>query len=109
METPCVELKPHLPNLPQGVEATSASHVIPPDIPMRSSPLDLIHRLLVYPSGDRLTAADVLNHSWFRDEEALLLPTEIPPDVSGPPVMSVWNGQPLGYWVEAIFGSGRDA
>lgn len=103
-----MELKPHLPNLPQGVEGTSANHTIPPDVPIRTSPLDIINRLLVYPPGDRLTAADVLNHPWFKGGEALLLPARITTRRFSPTVMNEWNGQTLGFWLGAFFGTGRD-
>jgi len=109
METPCVELKPHLPNLPQCVEGTGEDHAIPSDSPLHATPLDLIHRLLVYPPQDRMTAADVLKHPWFVDSdgEPLLLPVEKSPEGLAGPTLKEWNGHPSGYWLESIFGSGR--
>jgi len=41
---------------------------------MSSSPLDLLHRFLVYPPSERLQAADALRHPWFTSEYPIPLP-----------------------------------
>ena len=54
-----------------------ASSLSSPLSPSTSQPLDLLSRLLVYPSSKRLKAADALLHPWFAsglDEVGLVLP-----------------------------------
>lgn len=108
----CMELKPHLPNLPQDAESTGSAHAIPFDVPTRCSPLDLIHRLLVYPPRDRLKAAEVLNHPWFLEnqntDEPLLLPADSVQKSSGTNMICAdWYNRDLGFWLELVFSGAR--
>ncbi len=73
-----VNLADFLPNLPPEEENIpfDGSHF--PKAGMANSPLDLIHRLLVYPPERRLQSADALNHPWFVSDPRLLLPDNYP-------------------------------
>ncbi|KAH8111904.1 kinase-like protein [Phellopilus nigrolimitatus] len=64
---PCVNLRQCLPNLPPDVESTGSAHA--PPSTLSPNPLDLIHRLLVYPPGDRLKVTDAAVHPWFLCED----------------------------------------
>lgn len=80
---PAVPLQSRLPNLPCPPQTALAPHspedvVAPAHLPDASSqltPLDLIHRLLVYPPLRRLRASEALLHPWFADD-VILLPSE---------------------------------
>ncbi|KAI5119776.1 hypothetical protein M0805_009247 [Coniferiporia weirii] len=107
---PSVDLCPHLPNLPSGTESTGSAHAPPPaSVP---SPLDLIHRLLVYPPGDRIKATSALKHPWFLSTSGTLpLPpadypetkdaTEDAPAERSP--QPLWHGKDLGHWLSIAF------
>ena len=77
---------------------------------MSPSPLDLLHRLLVYPPLDRICAEDALKHHWFTAADSMvMLPSEYPVvgDVDEgnnslmPQVGFVWEGKTLGEWLRA--------
>ncbi|KAG9313846.1 kinase-like protein [Chiua virens] len=72
-----VDLSSRLPNLPlstSSIRLDTTTHVPLPD-PV-SSPLDLIHRFLVYEPARRLRPSEALGHPWFKAEPGLVLPTD---------------------------------
>lgn len=107
---PCIDLKCRLPNLPSGIQSTGSSHK-PPE-KQSPTPLDLIHRLLVYPPGDRMKASDVLQHLWFsaNEDAPLLLPKDFPSiqeGTKGGDWDTLWHGEDLRHWLNVIFRSRR--
>lgn len=68
-----IDLARRLPNLPTEQIVVSAVSYFPPE-ELVDSPLDLIHRLLVYPPEKRLSAVNVLQHPWLRTGPLLLPP-----------------------------------
>ncbi|GLB43652.1 putative RNA polymerase II CTD heptapeptide repeat kinase activity [Lyophyllum shimeji] len=90
---------------------------------MSPSPLDLISRLLVYPSENRLSAAGALRHPWFTKGAVLLMPEgyEVPEleeeeeeeeeeegKVRVGSVAAVeMEGRSLGWWVRDMLGLGH--
>jgi len=91
-----VSLGSRLPNLPTTeTNSTNSSH-FPPTNP-ETTPLDLVHRFLVYPPDQRLSAFAALHHPWFsRDGEfPLLLPAEYPNGVVTHSATSAWEGRTL--------------
>ncbi|KAG1748815.1 kinase-like protein, partial [Suillus occidentalis] len=70
-----VDLCSILPNFPlsaQQYEVDTKTHV-PPEI-MSPTPVDLVHRFLVYEPSQRLRPSEALTHPWFTSEPLLLLP-----------------------------------
>jgi len=101
-KVPSVDLKSHLPNLPSDVPSTGSGHEASSII--TASPLDLIHRLLMYPPHRRFKAADSLRHPWFQTDSHgdLLLPSEHPGTKEAPAQHrwnTVWNENELGHWL----------
>lgn len=82
-----VDVAPLLPNLPPSVSnmpLDTKTHA--PSMEMTCSPLDLIHRFLVYEPSSRLRPTDALRHPWFTVEPGLVLPegyTGYPPWLDG--------------------------
>lgn len=102
-----MELRTHLPNLPAEVGPTSSEHKPPQE--MAATPLDLIHRLLVYPPEARLRAADALRHPWFVGEGDAIVPVLLPnrrgntrhsSDKAVVGEISKWKGKPLSHWLD---------
>ncbi|EJC98595.1 kinase-like protein [Fomitiporia mediterranea MF3/22] len=60
---PSRDIRLRLPNIPPNTPSTGSEHKAPEQF--AATPLDLIHRLLVYPPEDRLKAADAVEHPWF--------------------------------------------
>ena len=110
---PSVELKPRLPNLPPAVPSTGFAHKPPdPSRDRKPTPLDLIHRLLVYPPEDRLKANEVLEHPWFAETGDGVVPLLLPADhpratESGGCWQMRWHEKDLGYWLDVAFKSRR--
>lgn len=112
-DVPPSNLSSLLPNLPREttelkldedveVNATSHSHFPPPV--MTPSPLDLLHRFLVYPPSRRFKAVDALRHPWFNAEPSVLLPTNYPPDsfeasLLDRPSFQGWGNKTLAQWL----------
>lgn len=57
-------LLPNLPPLPDGISYTSSAAHFPPEA-LQCTPLDLVHRLLVYPPEGRMKASEALQHPWL--------------------------------------------
>ena len=81
---------------------------------MAATPLDLIHRLLVYPPATRLRAEDALKHPWFISEGGrdVKIPVLLPEgrEISRHSLVdglggeySEWHGKPLGHWLNVAF------
>ncbi|EIW87347.1 kinase-like protein [Coniophora puteana RWD-64-598 SS2] len=75
---PLSSLLPHLPpslralHDPSSLDTTS--HAPKPLADAAATPLDLLHRLLVYEPSRRLCAHDALHHPWLADKTGVLLP-----------------------------------
>jgi cyclin-dependent kinase 8/11 len=95
---PPVDLSLFLPNCPSTakIEVDSKTRHFP-TAKMVPSPLDLVHRFLVFPECMRLTAPEALLHPWFTTDPAVLLPTgyHTLPNLS----MALWEGKTLGEWL----------
>ena len=120
-------MRVRLPNLPAEdliTGASSGSEHNPPE-KMAATPLDLIHRLLVYPPEARIRAADALKHPWFisegDDDDDTQIPVLLPPErrvglhfhlprsstqAEVPGAVDEWHGKPLGHWLELAFKRG---
>lgn len=94
-QTSAVELSMFLPNLPPSTLATTsdndASHSSP--VVPSPTPLDLIHRLLVYPPPRRSNADEALNHPWF---EGVLLPAGYPVERNGQEILMTLESRTVG-------------
>lgn len=103
-EFPTKELRPYLPNLPPEGKSSGSDHSPPAE--MSPTPLDLIHRLLVYPPKDRISASSVLEHPWFLSvNDPLVLPTDHP--LAAPPADTLqcateWKGETMGHWLKKL-------
>ncbi|KAI0066533.1 kinase-like protein [Artomyces pyxidatus] len=79
IDAPVVDLRTLLPHLPeehrQPPPVETSSH-FPPE-GQAPSPLDLIHRLLVYPPASRLRAASALEHPWFAADPPVQIPASV--------------------------------
>jgi cyclin-dependent kinase 8/11 len=92
---PLAPLLPHLPDNPgPGNTAEVCDHFSGDE--MEGSALDLVSRLLVYPSSRRLKAVDALSHPWF-GADVLLPETYL---YEGKP--TVIEQRSLGLWVQSI-------
>ena len=115
-KVPPMELRVRLPNLPAELGSSSSEHKPPQE--MMATPVDLMHRLLVYPPETRITAAKALKHSWFVAEggEDTKIPVLLPKDRRSGSLLSPerdrkevaggvtsWNGKPLGHWLNVAF------
>ncbi|KAG0697735.1 kinase-like protein [Suillus ampliporus] len=97
-----VDLPSLLPNFPSSAqqhEVDTKTHM-PPET-MSATPVDLVHRFLVYDPSQRLRSSKALTHPWFTSEPPLLLPDDFPASsVTGKASMSVsWGGKSLGEWL----------
>lgn len=98
------KLSSFMPHLPRPVDDLTDAH-FPPEQP-RDTPLDLLHRFLVYPPERRLTAEEALTHPWFAAQPPLVLPTSYPE--SGlmmqiePEFRRGWQNQHLGEWLQSF-------
>ena len=100
---PCREIRASLPNLPPDVPTTGSEHRPPKD--SKPTPLDLIHRLLVYPPEDRLKAAAALKHPWFTgsgDVPLLVRPENRDRDECNS--KAEWKGKSLEDWFQTALG-----
>lgn len=103
------DLAPLLPNLPlslHGVEVDTETH--PPVAEKSPSPLDLIHRFLVYEPSLRLHAQEALHHPWFIAEPGLLLPQDYVAStqfeqLKGITLLTNWESRTLGEIIEEIY------
>lgn len=96
-----------LPNLPPSTIKTildTKTHV--PVEQMVSTPLDLVHRFLVYEPSRRLRPQDALKHPWFQTEPGLLLPDDYPlaslqaAGIDGRGLLRRWESKSLGDWLK---------
>ncbi|ETW86672.1 hypothetical protein HETIRDRAFT_308454, partial [Heterobasidion irregulare TC 32-1] len=104
-DAPGVVLATLLPHLPshdrerkEGSGDRDPLHFPPQE--MSPTPLDLIHRLVVYPPSSRLAAVDALRHPWFTEDAPLLLPEsgmDLPPHAQ-----TTWQDKPLACWLGAL-------
>ncbi|KAF8435763.1 kinase-like domain-containing protein [Boletus edulis BED1] len=83
-DVPATDLTIRLPNLPPTTTSASlrtdtATHA-PCSDPV-STPLDLLHRFLVYEPSRRLHLSESLDHPWFRAEPGLVLPADSEEDI----------------------------
>ncbi|KIJ66610.1 hypothetical protein HYDPIDRAFT_26943 [Hydnomerulius pinastri MD-312] len=89
-----------LPNLPPSISKLpmeTKTHAPPPE--MIPSPLDLIHRFLVYEPSTRLRPSDASNHPWFTSNPGLVLPDDCTLPLSqltNITSTSTWDNQTLG-------------
>ncbi|KAJ8501879.1 hypothetical protein ONZ45_g11972 [Pleurotus djamor] len=111
METPRVELRRFLPNLPTptdgGFEIDSEDSDDDDGLDMddSASPLGLIEALLVYPPTNRLTAAEALTHLWFTVSPPIMLPPTYAMSRSSPVLTCTeWEGNTLGYFLKRALG-----
>ena len=122
ISVPAVDLASLLPNLPpstrpnlfpkmpassspsSALTSTPTSHHPPPFREAFPTPIDLLHRFLVYPPQNRLQATDALRHPWFAAEPRVLLPSGYRAEWAGDDgeggpsgrVGAVWDGKSLG-------------
>ncbi|KAL4070341.1 kinase-like protein [Scleroderma citrinum] len=98
-----VDLTPLLPNLPPStlhVSFDTKTHM--PLGEMSPTPLDLIHRFLIYEPSIRLRPRDALHNPWFEAELGLLLPDDYPvastqaAQLEGRKVLEKWESKTLG-------------
>lgn len=103
---PPVPLAPLLPNLP--IPSTAAQVNVGtghfPNSVMSPTALDLLSRFLVYPSSQRLSPLEGLDHPWFKNGSPLLLPQEYVLEYNQlrGHVISEWEGKSLGECLESI-------
>lgn len=100
-----VDLCSILPNFPssaQQYEVDTKSHV-PPET-MSPTPVDLVHRFLVYEPSQRLRPSKALTHPWFSSEPPLLLPDDVSaPSTHGEaPISLSWGAKSLGEWLSDV-------
>lgn len=106
-----VELPSILPNFPSSTqqhEVDTKTHM-PPET-MSPTPVDLIHRFLVYEPSQRLRPSKALTHPWFTSEPPLLLPDDFPaPSAHGEVSISLSRGEKsLGEWLSDVHPQWRD-
>ena len=113
VSVPAVDLTSLLPNLPPSAIPQARSSSSPQATPhappriMSLSPLDLLHRFLVYPQSDRIRAVDALKHPWFIVDPVALLPPGYPLEhvddgsILRSQVGNLWEGKTLGEWLRA--------
>ncbi|KAG1879663.1 kinase-like domain-containing protein [Suillus tomentosus] len=104
-----VDLPSILPNFPSSTqqhEVDTKTH-IPPET-MSPTPVDLIHRFLVYEPSQRLRPSRALTHPWFTSEPPLLLPDDFPvSNIPGEaPISLSWGAKSLGEWLSDVHPSG---
>ncbi|KAG2032990.1 kinase-like domain-containing protein [Suillus americanus] len=104
-----VDLSSILPNIPSSAqrhEVDTKTHM-PPET-MSPTPVDLIHRFLVYEPSQRLRPSKALTHPWFTSEPPLLLPDDFPaPRIHGEASISLsWGAKSLGEWLSGVHPSG---
>ncbi|KAG2144672.1 kinase-like domain-containing protein [Suillus bovinus] len=104
-----VELCSILPNLSSSTqqhEVDTKTH-IPPET-MLPTPVDLIHRFVVYEPSRRLRPSKALTHPWFTSEPPLLLPDDFPVGcIHGEAPTSLhWGAKSLGEWISDVHPSG---
>jgi serine/threonine protein kinase len=97
-------LLPHLSPPVDLAEDMTDSHF--PSSNMMPTSLDLIHRLLVYPSEKRLKAREALRHPWFTSDPPMILPQSFS-EASlihriEPSPLRRWEGKTLGEWLRAV-------
>jgi len=104
-----VDLPSILPNLPSSAmqyDVNTKTHM-PPET-MSPTPIDLIHRFLVYEPSQRLRPSKALTHPWF-SSEPLLIPDDYPPPSSQGDSMTLsWGGKSLGGWLSDVYPQRRD-
>ncbi|KAL5513666.1 hypothetical protein ACEPAH_4065 [Sanghuangporus vaninii] len=101
---PSRDICTRLPNLPPDSPSTGSEHKPPKDF--AATPLDLIHRLLVYPPEDRLKAAAALKHPWFTSFEEDI-PLLLPIGKNGYEECEAkieWKGKDFGHWFRIAYG-----
>ncbi|KDQ62972.1 hypothetical protein JAAARDRAFT_362090 [Jaapia argillacea MUCL 33604] len=100
---PPVDLQPLFPNHPLPEPSHAPSPVMHfPCVEYSLTPFDLIHRFLVYPPSQRLSARDALHHPWFSAGPPLLLLSSLivndePP--SSHRHVALWEDKDLGAWM----------
>ncbi|KAI6011970.1 kinase-like protein, partial [Pisolithus microcarpus] len=102
------DLTPLLPNLPlslRRIQVDTETHS--PVAEKSPSPLDLIHRFLVYEPSLRLHAQEALRHPWFVAEPGLLLPQDYVASTQleqpkGITLLTNWESRSLGEIIEEI-------
>lgn len=104
-----VDLFSILPNFPpsaQQHEVDTKTHM-PPET-MSPTPVDLIHRFLVYEPSRRIRPSKALTHPWFTSEPPLLLPDDFPaPSIRGEASISLsWGAKSLEEWLSDVYPSG---
>ncbi|KAG2106956.1 kinase-like protein [Suillus discolor] len=104
-----VDLPSMLPNFPSSAqqhEADTKNHT--PRETMSPTPVDLIHRFLVYEPSQRLRPSRALTHPWFTSEPLLLLPDDFPvSNIPGEaPISLSWGAKSLGEWLSDVLPSG---
>ncbi|KAG1842246.1 kinase-like domain-containing protein [Suillus subalutaceus] len=104
-----IDLPSILPNFPSSAqrhEVDTKTHM--PQETMSPTPVDLIHRFLVYEPSQRLRPSNALTHPWFTSEPPLLLPDDFPaPSIHGEASISFsWGTKSLGEWLLDVHPSG---
>lgn len=100
-----VDLAPLLPNLPSSLRRIQVDTETHPPVAEKSpSPLDLIHRFLVYEPSLRLHAQEALRHPWFVAEPGLLLPQDYVvstqlEQLKGITLLTNWESRSLGEMI----------
>ncbi|KAF7436081.1 hypothetical protein PC9H_002907 [Pleurotus ostreatus] len=118
IETPRVQLKRFLPNLPpppqeevvdveiedyddEYEESDSETDV---DDDGGDTPLNLIESLLAYPPSGRLTASEALCHLWFTVSPPILFPLGYSAHTSGILTSRDWEGNHLSHFLRKALG-----
>jgi serine/threonine protein kinase len=104
-----VDLPSILPNLPSTLQTDVDTKTHMPLETMSPTPIDLVHRFLVYEPSLRLRPSKALNHPWFTSEP-LLMPDDYPdPSSLGDASMTLsWGGKSLGEWLSDAHPQWRD-
>ncbi|KZV64580.1 kinase-like protein [Peniophora sp. CONT] len=94
IEAPVIDLVSLLPHVPEDRPPTKEGEISHfPDAQPSSSAADLIHRFLVYPQSQRLSAKDALKHPWLT-ASPLLVPSALQ-GAMGADVILEYNGRTL--------------
>ncbi|OJA08342.1 hypothetical protein AZE42_07126 [Rhizopogon vesiculosus] len=105
-----IDLPSTLPNLPSSAlqyDVDTKTHT-PPET-MSPTPIDLVHRFLVYEPSQRLRPSKALTHPWLTSEP-LLIPDDYPaPSSQGDASVTLsWGGKSLGEWLSDVHPQWRD-
>jgi serine/threonine protein kinase len=104
-----VDLPSILPNLPSTLQTDVDTKTHMPLETMSPTPIDLVHRFLVYEPSLRLCPSKALNHPWFTSEPLLMPDDYSDPSSLGDASMTLsWGGKSLGECLSDAHPQWRD-